>query len=84
MAQAQGISLPASKPASANAVSANETIRRARANANSLSPSRGIPTTGKVSISKEQEEFIRNNKIPVERYAKAVDSLNKNGGVQVQ
>ena len=59
-----------------------ETLRRARAGAGSLPPGRTIPSNTKITLTKDQENFAKMNKIPVETYAKMVNGLSNNGGVE--
>ena len=78
LAKEQGFTLPAQRTSSPT----TESARRVRASTTSLPPGRSIPTGDKITLSKEQAEFIRINKIPAERYAKSVHGLTQSGGVE--
>ena len=82
VAKDQGISLKSSSPALSPKLN-TEVVRRARANATSLPPSRGGTQPTKVTLSKDQEDFAKSHRIPVETYAKMVAAQN-NGSIEVQ
>ena len=81
IAREEGIQLATTKqtPAKSN----TEVVRRARASASSMPPGRPLPSTNRVTLTKEQEQFAAKNRIPVETYAKMVAGLSNNGGVEI-
>ena len=79
LAKEQGVALPVT---SATLKPNTETVRRARAASSSLPPGRPLPSTTKITLTKDQESFAKANKIPIESYARMVNGLNTNGGIE--
>ncbi len=83
IAQEQGIQLSQAQKAAAPRPN-TEIARRTRAAAGALPPGRTIASGTKVTLTREQEDFAKTHRIPVETYAKMVSGLNHNGGVEAQ
>ena len=60
-----------------------ETARQQRLGQTGLAPARPVPSTGKVTIDREEKEFIDYHGIDPKVYAKMKQSLAQQGGVEV-